>query len=956
MHTGSGWSASDRKSNKKYELAAGVCAAALAIGFAIPSAAAANFEASNQTELYQAIADAQASGDAASTITLTGSFQITSQLPAIAGKAITIDTGAHTLSYESASPFDIAAGASLTITGQIQGGGGLNPGQLNKTGAGQLIIDGATGSGITKIGINGGHTLITGGSEVTFGSSAGATLSQLDIARAANSVASLTISGPGTRLVATGSDGTDLSAGAGSQSTLTIEAGGVYSTPTSIRVHTLGSQGTATINVLGDGSMLEASGFVSSNGTTNINVRGGGVVDIASASSFGGFSNTTFTTARVTAVVSGQGSRWDSGTMAMYQGSLSVLDGGVVSAGTTMNIATSAGSVVPSFSVLVSGSGSELSATTMNLGTTGTGILTIADAGRVVVNGGNSALTVGGVDADSNAALNIGGVAGGAAAAAGTLAASAVTLAASAEINFNHTETGYVFDIPINGGGAINQLAGRTIFNADQLGFTGLASVYGGTLEVNGDLGGTMDVRGGTLAGTGSVGNTQNFAGGSIAPGSNGIGTLTIAGNYTGNGGALRIESVLGDDSSPTDLLVVTGNSTIGSGATQVFVTNLGGAGAATTGDGIKIVDVAGTSDAGAFVLGAPAIGGAHLYGLFQNGIADPADGDWYLRMTDILAPTVPVYENYPVVLLHLTELPTLRQRVGDRYLPGAGDADASANGEAAYAGPRNFWTRIEGAYGHVEGDSDTGASYDSYRYLVQVGIDGRLSGDASGMLVGGVNAQYGKVDADINSSLGDGDNSTESYGLGATLTWYGSAGTYVDGQASVAWLSSDLSADAVGDLVDGNDGLGYAFSLEAGRKMPVGGNWSLTPQAQLAYTSVDFDDFTDQFGAEVSLERGDSLKGRLGVALDYDGGTGESPSHVYGIANITYEFLDGTAVDVAGTEVGFEPDSFGAELGLGGAYRWGGGRHSLYGEALGTTSFEGSYGVKGTVGLSTAF
>jgi len=952
MHTGSGGGASGRKSNTKSELAGGVCIAALALGFTIPSALAANFEASNQTELYQAIADAQASPDAASTITLTGSFQITSSLPPIAGKAITIDTGANTLAYNAAAPFDIAGDASLTLSGQILGTGGLNAGQLSKIGAGQLIIDGASGSGITRIGLNAGHTLITGGSEVTFGTSAGGSLAQLSIATAANSQASLTISGQGTRLVATGTDPTDLSAGGGSQSTLTIEKGGVYTTSTAIRVHTPGSQGIADINVLGEGSTLEAGGFVSANGTTNITVRDGGVVDITGATSFGGVGNAAYATAQVTAVVSGEGSRWDSSTtMAMYRGSLSILEGGVVSAGTTMNIATVPGNIVPNFSVLVSGAGSELSATTMNVGTTGTGILTIADRARVVVNGGNSALTVGGVDPDSNAALNIGGVAGQAAAAAGTLAASAVTLAASAEINFNHTEAGYVFDIPINGSGAINQLAGRTIFNADQTGFTGLTSVYGGMLEVNGALGGTMDVRGGTLAGTGSVGSTANYAGGAIAPGSNGIGTLTIEGNYTGHGGALRIESVLGNDSSPADLLVVTGDSIIGSGATQVFVTNLGGTGAATTGDGIKIVDVAGASAAGAFVLGAPAIGGAHLYGLFQNGIAGPADGDWYLRLTDILAPTVPTYENYPVVLLQLTELPTLRQRVGDRYLQGAGEADAGN-----YAGPRNFWTRIEGAYGHVEGESDTGTSYDSHRYLVQVGIDGRLAGDALGMLVGGLNAQYGKVDADIESSLGNGDNSTDSYGLGATLTWYGGEGTYVDGQASVAWLSSDLSADAVGDLVDGNDGFGYAFSLEAGRKLPVGGNWSLTPQAQLAYTSVDFDDFTDGFGADVTLESGDSLKGRIGLALDYDGGTGESPSHVYGIANITYEFLDGTAVDVAGTEVGFEPDSFGAELGIGGAYRWGGGRHSLYGEALGTTSFEGSYGIKGTVGLSTAF
>ena len=110
------------------------------------------------------------------------------------------------------------------------------------------------------------------------------------------------------------------------------------------------------------------------------------------------------------------------------------------------------------------------------------------------------------------------------------------------------------------------------------------------------------------------------------------------------------------------------------------------------------------------------------------------------------------------------------------------------------------------------------------------------------------------------------------------------------------------------------------------------------------------------RFGATVSLDSGDSLKGRIGVALNHDAGSAESRSHVYGIANLTYEFLDGTAVDVAGVNVAFEPDAFGAELGLGGAYEWAGGKYALYGEALAQSSFEGSYGVKGTVGFSTTF
>jgi fibronectin-binding autotransporter adhesin len=153
----------------------------------------------------------------------------------------------------------------------------------------------------------------------------------------------------------------------------------------------------------------------------------------------------------------------------------------------------------------------------------------------------------------------------------------------------------------------------------------------------------------------------------------------------------------------------------------------------------------------------------------------------------------VPVYESYPIVLLRMTDLPTLRQRVGDRYWGNEDDSTVSANG---YAGPRNFWTRIEGAHDHAEGSSTTDMSYDSDRYLVQVGIDGLLEESDKGLLIAGHNVQYGQTHA--TSPLGNGDNDTDSYSIGATLSWYGSDGFYMDAQAQV----------------DRNDANGYALGI----------------------------------------------------------------------------------------------------------------------------------------------
>src|SRR5690606_40743717 len=57
---------------------------------------------------------------------------------------------------------------------------------------------------------------------------------------------------------------------------------------------------------------------------------------------------------------------------------------------------------------------------------------------------------------------------------------------------------------------------------------------------------------------------------------------------------------------------------------------------------------------------------------------------------------------------------------------------------------------------------------------------------------------------------------------------------------------------------------------IEAGRAVAIGENLSLTPQAQLSYSKVDFDGFADRFGAAVGLDRSEALQGRLGLSLDH--------------------------------------------------------------------------------------
>nr|WP_192923414.1 autotransporter outer membrane beta-barrel domain-containing protein [Sinorhizobium meliloti] len=495
---------------------------------------------------------------------------------------------------------------------------------------------------------------------------------------------------------------------------------------------------------------------------------------------------------------------------------------------------------------------------------------------------------------------------------------------------------------------------------------------------------------------------------------------LSVGGNYTGaENGTVYIDTYLGDDASPTDRITVGGDT---AGSTAISIGNAGGPSAQTVA-GIRVVDVAGASS-GTFVLananseiketGEAAITrGAYAYALRQVD-----NDDWFLQSTiaeddtgpdtggeqavdpetgggetvdpgtgggetvdpgtgggETVIPSynqgVPVYETYARNLLGFIQLPTLRRRATGERVPalrscGSVPLDVEGNQTAACAEENIVWARIDGTRAHVEPE-ESGArvsEYDSRSWLLQAGIDALLHSSGKGELIGGLTAHYGGINTDVSSFYGDGSIDTRGYGLGATLTWYGQNGFYLDGQGQLTRFDSDLDSDILGRLADGNDGLGYAVSIEAGHRIGLGDTWALTPQAQLAYTSVNFDDFVDPYGARVSLDDGNSLRGRIGLALDreqqWQGAEGDGRgSRLYGTVDLYREFLGDTRADVSGVSFGIEADDWIGEIGIGGSYNWGDDKYSLYGEArasTGLSDFGGSYAVRASVGLKMKF
>ncbi len=551
---------------------------------------------------------------------------------------------------------------------------------------------------------------------------------------------------------------------------------------------------------------------------------------------------------------------------------------------------------------------------------------------------------------------------------------------ASVQRNIATDAAGYY--VPTTGAGSVSLEAG--FYNLTRSGIVQGQFTQLGIFRNAGDI---------DLRGT-AIGNTLVITANATAGGVPGDGL------FVSDGGRLILNTVFnegvavgGGSGSQSDVLIVDGTA-LGSAPTTIIVDRREGTGAQTSGNGILLVEVRNKSASAADVFtlqgdyvvnGEPRIvGGMYIYTLHQHGIgADAADGNWYLRSVGF-SPTVPLYQEYVKVLVPLVDMPTRLQRVGTRHWnepesPATWqtgfDRDVSPNaiteGQVNYDVDRDgsvvleangIWGRIEGSHGHYEARSSTvDAEYDLNTWRLRVGIDRSVYEDDHRKLIAGISAHYGQVRGDVSSTLGSGNIDAQGYGIGGSLTWYELSGLYVDAQAQATWLRSDIRSSMLANtLVDGNEGFGYATGIEVGCELSVDEKWSMIPQAQLIYTRIDFDDFTDSFDARVALQDGDSLRVRVGLAGEYEtrwlatNGT-VSRASLYGIANLHHELLDGFQVSVSGGKLTSRNERLWAELGLGGSFNWNDDRYSIYGEVSARTGLEDfgdSYLVTAILGL----
>ncbi|MCG3471379.1 autotransporter outer membrane beta-barrel domain-containing protein [Xenorhabdus bovienii] len=544
-----------------------------------------------------------------------------------------------------------------------------------------------------------------------------------------------------------------------------------------------------------------------------------------------------------------------------------------------------------------------------------------------------------------------------------------------------------------NGGGTtlltgVNDYTGKTAIQKGTL-RQGAKESFSSTSSYTIGQYGTLD-----MGGFNTTISALNNSGRVVAGGdNNAVGRrLTITGDYSGNNSTVSLSTVLEGDNSKTDRLVVNGST---SGTTHLVIKNGGGTGAQTN-EGIKVVDVQGASG-GIFNLvgdysykGDPAIvAGAYAYRLYKNG-TDNSDGNWYLRSSltsqkpqpepipkpaQLYQAGVSVYEAYGRVLQTLNTPASLHDRIEghkrqqfgmDGFRNSTGDHSTD---ESTIQMPNGAWGRMTASYGKLSPRvSTSGADAITYNMIrAQIGIDRRFYENDQGSAAGGGFLQYSNIAADVGSEHGEGHIRANGYTIGTTSTWYGNNKFYLDGVAQVTYFSNDLNSKTAGRQLGNNkSALGYALSLEAGQQFNLSPEWSLTPQAQLVFSSINMNKFHDAFGTEVRFDQSRNMKLRMGATIDYsqkwndDQSKSEKASNLYGLLNIRQELLGhNDSVDVANVAFHGGNERIWGEAGTGGSYSWDNRKSFVYGQTSVNTSlnnFADSYELNAKIGIKVAW
>ncbi|WP_324724506.1 autotransporter outer membrane beta-barrel domain-containing protein [Lelliottia sp. JS-SCA-14] len=382
----------------------------------------------------------------------------------------------------------------------------------------------------------------------------------------------------------------------------------------------------------------------------------------------------------------------------------------------------------------------------------------------------------------------------------------------------------------------------------------------------------------------------------------NGFKVLTVNQNYAGNGGVLNMNTALGDDNSPTDRLIVEGNT---SGTTLVGITNAGGLGAETV-NGIELITVNGES-LGTFAPSGRIVAGAYDYSLARG--AEGNSRNWYLtnRVTQEI-PVPPVTPGTPGTPGMPVTSPNPQVDPGGELVlrPEGGSYAANiaaANtlfvlrlhdrlGETQYLDAlsgeekvTSMWMRNLGGHTRFR-DSSGQLKTQANRYVVQIGGDiAQWSRDGTERFLLGVMGGYANQHSNTRSHLSgyDSDGTINGYSTGLYATWYQNAqeytGLHVDSWLMYSWFDNTVKGEGLPSESYRSQGVtasvesGYTFHLADfyGSRGSIN-RWYLQPKAQVIWMGVEADDRREANGTMVQGEGDGNVQTRLGLKTYLNG------------------------------------------------------------------------------------
>ncbi|SUW63943.1 AIDA-I autotransporter precursor [Buttiauxella agrestis] len=473
-------------------------------------------------------------------------------------------------------------------------------------------------------------------------------------------------------------------------------------------------------------------------------------------------------------------------------------------------------------------------------------------------------------------------------------------------LNFNN-DSDWTLTNTISGSGGVNKTGSGTLIINSGLTYSGDTHISGGTLQI-GETQGSLDSTGtvyveaaGTLRGNGFVGGSvvNNGVVGVLSDSTsqlhiagdlenNGIvdltnnvagNTLTVEGNYSSNDGQLIINSDLNGDDSPTDEMVVNGDT---SGNTLVTVNNMHGLGEQTV-NGIEVVNVGGQSD-GTFTLKGRAVSGAYEYSLYQ-GTPTENDGNWYLRSqsnaTDPTDPTDPTNPDGPTPEPG-SDTPVLRPEDGS-YLANQRLANSvflttmhDRNGENRQSGDDSplTWAHFDAGRINSKAGSDS-LSTGSDTAILRVGSDIYRHDFGNQRINVGVMTGYADVSSHTDSRgvSATSDSNLKGYNFGIYGTWYGGSADQKTGPYVDTWLQYGTFHNTVNgsDLPEEKySSHNWTGSLETGYDLELSSAHGLyiQPQFQAIYTKYSQGDQYESNGTRVHSDDSGGVTTRLGSRL----------------------------------------------------------------------------------------